>query len=436
VERRGDDYFIRLQEGSVPADRDFELVWTPEPGQAPRAALFTEDKDGLTYALLMLTPPGTDALEQQTAPRDLSFVIDTSGSMHGDSIEQAREALRFALQGLHPDDRFNIIEFNSEASRLFPGLRPADPGNLAHALAWVERLQADGGTEMAPALKLALPAPSNRRDEAPGRLHQVIFLTDGAVGNEAALLQLIHERLGDSRLFTVAIGSAPNSWFMRKAAEFGRGSFTTIGKPGEVLDKMTALLHRLQYPALTDLRLELPDGISAEVYPDPLPDLYVGEPLQVVLRLPTLPETLVLNGRFGQRPWRSELRLDGPQSGAGISTLWARRRIATLMDELRRGQPAERRAEVREAVVETALAHHLVSKFTSLVAVDKTPARPVDQALQQHPVKTLLPQGWSYGKVFGLAQTATPAQWQGLLGLGLLLAAALAHRLSRRRPGQ
>jgi Ca-activated chloride channel family protein len=432
IEQIGDSgnprFHIGLAEGPVPADRDFELVWRPEPGHAPRAALFTESQGDYTYALLMLTPPGAEALEAQRSARDLSFVIDTSGSMHGASIEQARKAVIHALRRLQADDRFNVIAFADSARRLFPELAEASPEHVARALAWVDGLRANGGTEMAAALDLALP--TGRRTDA--RLHQVVFLTDGAVGNEAALFRLIRRRLGHSRLFPVGIGSAPNGHFMRGAAEFGRGSFTHIGAPAEVLEKMDALLRRLEYPALTGLHLDLPEAGETDVYPDPLPDLYLGEPIQVALRLTRLPDSLAVSGRFGNRPWQASLDLDSPLPGDGIRLLWARRRIAALMNDLHQAsEDAAERAGLREQVVETALEHHVVSPFTSLVAVDKTPARPNGEGLDSHHLATNLPHGWSYGKVFGMAQGATPATGLILLGLGLLPLAAVLGLLGR-----
>lgn len=432
IEQRGQQYHIELAQGSTPANRDFELVWTPEPGQAPQAALFTEQQDGQHYALLMLSPPDADSLSELALPRDLTFIIDTSGSMFGDSMNQAREALLLALQGLNDRDRFNIIEFNSTATRLFPALTQADSAHRQRAANWVRGLRADGGTEMAAALQLALPEDPQQGD----RLHQIIFLTDGAVGNETALFQLIEQRLGSSRLFPVGIGSAPNSYFMRKAAHFGRGNFTHIGKSNEILEKMSRLLERLRYPALTDLQLILPGNADtsseADIYPNPLPDLYLGEPLQLALRLPQLPPQLTIKGRFGNRPWQADLQLDSPLPGDGIRVLWARRRIDTLMDQHRLSRDASQQAQLREAVLKTALDHHLVSQFTSLVAVDKTPARPANETLNAKQIPLNLPKGWSYGKVFGMANTATPGPLLLLGGLSLLLAAGALRKLGHR----
>jgi len=134
------------------------------------------------------------------------------------------------------------------------------PEHVRHADRWVAALRAEGGTEMLPALRLALDG-----QERAGRLRQVIFLTDGAVGNEAQLFAAIRERLGASRLFTVGIGSAPNAHFMREAARLGRGTFTFIGSTAEVQERMGALFRKLEAPALTDVTLELPAEAGAEV---------------------------------------------------------------------------------------------------------------------------------------------------------------------------
>ncbi len=202
---------------------------------------------------------------------------------------------------------------------------------------------------MLPALRLALDGR-----EHPGRLRQVIFLTDGAVGNEAQLFAAIHERLGDSRLFTIGIGSAPNSHFMREAARLGRGTFTYIGSVAEVKDKMVALFAKLESPALTDVEIEPVAG--AEIVPERIPDVYLGEPITVALRAPARPSRIVLRGRLGIEVWERELVLHPAGEGAGLSSHWARGKIAALLDRRRTGATED---EVRAAVLELALKHHL-----------------------------------------------------------------------------
>ncbi len=338
------------------ANRDFELAWTLAPGREPAAALFTEKKGDRHYGLLMVVPPAQER-RGPALPREAIFVIDTSGSMHGASIAQAREALELAIRRLSPADRFNVIEFNSTARALFGEARPADAGNIDNAVRWVRELRAQGGTEMAKALDLALDGKAHE-----GRIRQIVFLTDGAVGNEDRLLRMIRERLGDSRLFTVGIGSAPNSHFMSKAAQFGAGSFTYIGRIEEVKDRMNALFSKLESPVLKGLTVDWGASKGVEAWPRAVPDLYLGEPVMVLFSADSVADEIKVAGLVARNTPLAE--------AGGLGTLWAREKISHLMDALRGGTPEE---EVRPGVLKLALDHHLVSKYTSLVAVDKTP---------------------------------------------------------------
>ena len=424
--REGDGtYLIELAATTVPADRDFELVWEPAPGTMPNATVFTEGRADGIYALLVVTPPAPAALAART-PREVVFVIDNSGSMAGASIQQAKAALQMALARLGASDTFNVIRFNHTMDALFAAPRPATQEHVALATRWVDRLQATGGTEMRPALTRALEG-----GEGDGRLRQVVFLTDGAVGNEEELFAIIRRSLADRRLFTIGIGSAPNSHFMREAARHGRGTFTYIGATSEVQDKMTALFRKLESPALTDVRLELPGVIDADVLPDPVPDLYVGEPVVVAFRAGTLPPHAVLRGRLGTTTWEHELIFQRAVENAGLATHWARAKIGALLDARRGGAEEE---AVRGAVLDVALTHHLVSPYTSLVAVDVTPVRPDGANLDSHAMPTNLPHGWDHTAVFGLGQGATDARMRLLVGgIALLAAATLALALSPMR---
>jgi Ca-activated chloride channel family protein len=195
-----------LQEGAVFGDRDFELRWQPDVGQTPAASTFSERQDGEAYTLFMVIPPDHEApvaVTPSPAVREVVFVIDTSGSMFGESIQQARAALTLALDRLAAADTFNVIQFNDVTRSLFAAPRPATRENIARARRYVAGLRATEGTEMRPALERALGGT-----ERPGRLRQIVFLTDGQIGNEAELFETIRQRLGDRRLFTVGIGSA------------------------------------------------------------------------------------------------------------------------------------------------------------------------------------------------------------------------------------
>ncbi len=416
-------YRIALDQGSVAADRDFVLAWTPTADAAPRAAFFVERHSGKDYGLLMVMPPGGDYIRTRMA-REVVFVIDTSGSMAGASIEQARQALMLALKRLAPGDRFNVIEFNSVTRAFASDALPVTPLNIGRAAAWVSSLSANGGTEMADALRTAL----NRSNDAQV-LRQVIFLTDAGVGNEDELFALISDRLGDSRLFTVGIGSAPNSHFMSKAAQVGGGTYTYIGRIDEVAEKMGELYAKLESPAMKNLGIEWSGDV--ETWPQRIPDLYNGEPVLVTVRADHLAGPVRIHGTQGDVRWTQMLPLRSGQPNAGIGKLWARAKIEALMDGQREGRSAD---EVRQAVVDVALEHGLVSKYTSLVAVDLTPARPSGEALQSGAVPNQLPDGWVHEAVFGsLPQTATSAPLHMLIGTAALLFALLLCAMSMGR---
>ena len=406
--------------GPVPANKDFVLDWALAPGAAPVAAAITEKKGARHYGLLMVVPPVIEG-RGPAIPREAIFVIDTSGSMQGASIAQAREALELAIGRLSGADRFNVIEFNSYARALYPAARQATPDNIAGAVRWVRELRAQGGTEMAKALDLALDGR-----ETPGRIRQIMFLTDGAVGNEDPLLRMIRERLGDSRLFTVGIGSAPNSHFMTKAAQFGAGTFTYIGRIEEVKDKMDALFAKLESPVLKGVSIDWGGAEGVEAWPKQVPDLYAGEPVMVLFSAERLGETVTVSALAGDRPWRAQVTLSSAAGENALSVLWARARIGALMDQLRGGAPE---AEIRDTVLKLSLEHQLVSRYTSLVAVDKTPARSADALLKSASLPTNLPEGWVYEGVFGeLPRGATGMRFDLLVGALLLLLAALLWR--------
>jgi len=384
---------LAFAEDAVFASRDLVLEWQPDVGSAPGAGLFEEWLGDEGYLLMMVMPPSQAADGLETLPREVVFIIDVSGSMSGPSIRQAREALELAVQRLDPRDTFNIVRFNDSATRLYDRAQPADERHVAEASRYVRSLSADGGTNMMAALEQAL---DGGRDET--RVRQVVFLTDGAVGNEDGLFRFIDRNLGDSRMFTVGIGSAPNSYFMRKAARAGHGTFTHIGSVDEVGERMADLFAKLESPVLTDIWVTLPDDCNAEIWPDVVPDLYQGEPVLVAAKVDKVTGAAEIRGRFHGEAWTASLPLQGASEGRGVGALWARGKIESLMDQLHEGATED---DVREQVLEVALEHQLVSKYTSLVAVDVTASRPDSEEMGTAPVPVNLPDGWNFDKVFG-----------------------------------
>ncbi len=418
-------YTISLANGEVTADRDFELIWRPVHGNAPRAAMFREKVGDENYYLVMMLPPEHKQNKKLALAREVIYVIDTSGSMGGVSIRQARKALLLALKRLRPGDTFNVIQFNSTTGKLFEQSKPASLLNIARARNYVANLNAGGGTEMMSAMREAL-----LKHEDTQRLRQVIFLTDGAIGNEAALFEYIRHQLGNSRLFTVGIGSAPNSHFMRKAAQFGRGTFTYIGDVNEVAKKMQVLFAKLDTPIMRDLKLVQHLG-DFEMWPQTLPDLYAGEPLIFIARSDADVGEVKLLGKRHADEWQISFHLQDASYGEGIGKLWARNKIDALLDSLHDGADKE---TIRTGVIDLALTHHLVSKYTSLVAVDVTPVRPQNEMLKSKAVPTNLPHGQDSQKIFGLhAKSGTEQYLLLITGILFLLATFLLLSINRRR---
>ncbi|KPK00031.1 MAG: hypothetical protein AMJ60_02945 [Desulfobacterales bacterium SG8_35] len=415
---------IRLNNLWAVADQDFALVWEPEQDKVPQAALFAEEKDGENFIYLMVMPPTENIANDYHIPREVIFVVDVSGSMDGPSIKQAKEALDYAVSRLTPDDRFNIITFSDIVDKLFNYPMTGSTEHINKALHFIDGLDASGGTEIAPALYESLDGGTNLN-----RIRQVIFLTDGSVGNEQQLFEIVRERLGDSRLFTVGIGSAPNSYLMRNIAERGKGTFTYIGEVKEVKERMEELYTKLENPLLTDIMLTLSDRADVEMFPDPIPDLYLGEPVTLVAKTEEVPDQFTISGYYAGRFWQKEINAKAAGLGEGVSILWARQKIKTLMDSLDGGADKD---EVRENVIITALQHHLVSRYTSLVAVDVTPSRPEYENLNAGMAKTNLPKGWQYNKVLNLPQTATVSGLCLVLGALALVLSAIIWRLAVR----
>ncbi len=404
---------VSLKNQTELMDRDFTLQWSPASFDIPQAAVFREDLDGKAYTTLMLLPPQSNTTKK--LPREVIFIIDTSGSMSGVSIRQARKSLNLALNKLHPGDYFNVIEFDDDTHALYPESVIATNKNIISATRFIAGLDADGGTEMLPALLTAFSQPT-----VENHLRQIVFITDGSVGNEAELFESIKDNLGGARLFTVSIGTAPNSFFMRKAAQFGRGTVTTIHSQSEVTEKITALFNQLENPVLRNIQIEWPESIETEQYPRRIPDLYLGEPLVVYTKSGVLEGKIKISGMLSNETWSSIVSFPESSNSKGQTTIWARKKIEYLMDSMISGTSEE---QIKPEVISLALKHSLVSRYTSFVAIDTEPVRPESESADEKLVANLMSQGSTMDITF--PRTATSATLSLYIGLLLLLISLL-----------
>src|SRR6056297_202450 len=420
IQGQGSDRIIELADPQRAAGKDFELVWT------------ARDEDRLQGALF----------------------VDRSGSMQGEAFEQAREAIRLALDRIDHDDRFNVIAFSNAALPLFDGPVAATRANLDQAYRFIGQLTADGGTEIDAAMGLAmagLPEVGNNRGnnrgdsrgDNLGYLRQIVFATDGAVANEAQVLERIDREIGDSRLFAIGIGHGVNDAFLNRAARRGHGTTTLIKDPRDIAGRMSELLVQLESPVLEDLQIDWPVPVdtSAETWPERIPDLYAGQPLMVLARLDG-PASAIDRGSVRATGFRDLefVEMEWPMrdyfSATGVARAWAQARIEGLADRPEGSMDAQLRHDER---LLTALEYRIVSPLTSLVAVDRTPRRTEAAKLQRVAVAGAAPADRNAAALTAMPATDAGSLEAGLRGLSILAIVLLMifnrrfNRLERAR---
>lgn len=419
---------VELAAGATLPNRDFILEVQQAESTQPKAALFLSpgNDSGETNFLLTAFPPTVQPSERMSV--EMLYMIDVSGSMSGTSIEQAREALLQALDRLRPTDRFGILAFCHNYKEFSPEPLFASPDNLSRARDYVRNLEAGGGTEMLPALLHLM-----RKPQIAGTLRHIVLLTDGDLGNEEQIFAALRHDLGGARLYTVAIGSAPNLFLATKMAQYGRGTFTHIADIHEIQTQMTRLFESIESPVLTDVKLSFEGVEVAEVYPACPPDLFQQQPLLIFGRITKGRVGKVhLTARAGNSTYETSIAFDASRATfhPGITTLWARQRFEELMDHWRESDE-NGQAEIRASVIAHAIRYRLVTRFTSLVAVEEVVVNAGGQS-KTVPVPTELPAGWQMEKVFGAPATGTADAFLETLGVALLLAGIVLFCFVRR----
>ncbi len=349
-----------------PADRipnkDLVLRWKVM-GAERRAALLASGGEGGTFAL-MLAPEAPEA-RVAALPKEMVFVIDTSCSMSGPPLEAAKQAMALAMQQMGPNDTFMLIDFADTASSFHASPLPNTPMNVQRAIAYLRSLPASGGTNQLAGIRAALGfAPD------PKRLREVLLMTDGFIGNEREILAAEDAMLGEARVFGFGVGTSVNHYLLSRMSESGRGFYQYIRPDQDPTEAVQRFVRRINRPMLTDLELEWSGTQVFDVLPRKVPDLFDAQPLVLVGRYRNPGAVhLTLRGRRGNE--RVEMRVDGEipaQSGqaTGLRQLWARARI----EELDAQQHFGERGDVIQEITTLGLEHHLVTAYTSLVAVD------------------------------------------------------------------
>jgi len=418
----GSNVEVVLANGLEKMDSDLVLEWQATIGETPQAAFFQQKFNNAYYSMLMVTPPQVDT--NLSLRRDVTFVIDSSGSMSGVSMRQAKQALHTGLDSLSPYDKFNIIEFDDVYTSLFTKSESVSQQTLAQAHKMVDGLNADGGTELLEPLKHAL-----NKETDSNYLSQVIFITDGSIGNESELFSMIKSDIKDARLFTVGIGSAPNTFFMTKAAEFGRGTSTIINDLSQVKKKMDDLFAKITSPVMRDIAIKWPEADNVEAYPSKVPDLYSGQPLTVIVKSATPITKAEISGQLVNTPWNQSLTLksENQTQTDNLDTVWARQKVAALMDLLRTN--VRSLEETKADVVNLGIEHTIITRYTAFIAVEEKRSKPEEVVAKDKAVPNLMPKG----NTMPAPQTATPSTLLMLLGLFLVLMSLAMKKMVRAR---
>ena len=360
---------ISLKNRKEIPNRDFVLTYTVA-GEEIRSGILTHKQGKEGFAAVIMIPPKR-VKPEHIAPKEMIFVIDCSGSQSGKPIQKAKETMKYVIEHMNPNDTFNIIDFNQGARMLFSSPKKNTPENRAKARKYLKSLRARGGTWMGPAIEKVCktPAPENR-------LRIVTFMTDGYVGNDFEIISLVKRLRGKSRWFPFGTGNSVNRFLLDNMARVGGGEveYILLNSPGEEVAKK--FYSRIASPVLTDIKPSV-QGIELEdVFPKQLSDLWDRKPLIFRAKYTSAGKgTVTIQGFSAGKPYEQTLHVTLPDKEAAnnsLGSLWARAKVDDLMDRnwmgIQQGKP---QPEIKEQIIDVALAHSIMTQFTSFVAVEE-----------------------------------------------------------------
>ncbi len=387
----------------VKPDTDFALYFAPEKDDVG-LNLITSKTDGEDGYFMLFASPGVDTKSEKPAPKDVAFVLDTSGSMAGRKIEQAKKALRFCVENLNDNDRFEVMRFSTDVEPLFGKLTEASKTNRAKAEAFVDDLKAVGGTALDDALRqvLATRPPTNDRPFI------IVFLTDGepTVGevNEDKIVANVRvESEGKTRIFCFGIGSDVNTHLLDRIAEDTRAAAQYVLPEEDLEVKVSSFFSKITEPILANPVLHVTGGVTiSKMYPDALPDMFKGGQLIVVGRFKGEGSAAVeIEGTLNGKPkkFAQDVKFSATTKMEFIPRLWATRRVGYLLDEMRlHGE----NAELRDEVTELARHYGIVTPYTAYLIIEDESHRNVPLSMQSLPqlnsdaaAKAAVVQNWS-----------------------------------------
>ncbi len=394
---------IRLKDQNTIPNKDFVLTYQVAGPAINDAVLAHRSARGGFFTLILQPPQRVSA--EDVMPKELVFVLDTSGSMSGFPIDTGKETMRLALDNLYPHDTFNLITFSGDTRILFPQPVPATPENLAKAKEFLAGHHGDGGTEMMKAIKAALK-PSDSQQH----VRIVCFVTDGYVGDDMKIIGEV-KKYKNARVFAMGVGGSPNRFLLDNMAKYGRGEVDYVMDTTDASAVARRFHERVRNPLLTDISIDWSTLPVTDIYPQRIPDLFGVKPLVISGRyLQGANGTIVLRGKMAGQDFVREIPVQLPDTENShdvLATLWARRKVDDLMGQDMDGmQSGNMKKEPREEITQLGLKFNLMTQFTSFVAVDEViftgiePPRPA-------PVPLNLPAGMTTNATLSETVTVT-----------------------------
>ena len=422
--------FVTLADGRTIDNQDFVLRYQLAGEEVTAGALTHQDERG-RFVSLLIEPPARVAADDIT-PREIVFVLDTSGSMSGDPMAASKAFMMAALDTLRPTDQFRLIQFSNSPAELSQGPVAATARQVRQAKRYVSRLRGSGGTEVLPALRQAFRVP--QREDT---LRIVVFLSDGYVGNEPQILRFLGREIRDARFYAFGVGTAPNRYLLTEMAHRGRGFARFVDPTEPFHETAQALAQRIEAPVLTDLTLDWGGASVTDVTPAVLPDLFAGDSLRVMGVINTDdPVALTVRGKNAGREAALPVAIDrtaDANSAPGLPLMWARSQVTDLTRDLSLGMAQRRNGFDDEQLIEeiTALGldFSLVTPYTSFVAVSEQVVneRPLETAEADVPLPMVKGVGpLAYPQTAQFTGTAAPEPPLLLMGLLFGLYAGVA----------
>ncbi|MEG4091750.1 VIT domain-containing protein [Microcoleus sp. Pol12B4] len=412
TDRSGNIVQVQLANSDTIPNKDLILRYRVA-GENTRATILTQsDKRGGHFATYLI--PALNYKTNEIVPKDVVFLMDTSGSQQGEPLAKSKELMRRFIQGLNPNDTFTIIDFANTAKALSTTPLANTAENRQSAINYIEKLQANGGTELLNGIQAVMNFPA----VTTGRLRSIVLITDGYIGNENEVLARVqHSLKPGNRLYSFGVGGSVNRFLINRLAEVGRGTSQVIRQDEPSAEAAEKFFREINRPVLTNIQISWEGmGEKPEIYPIAPPDLFASQPLILFGK-----KTDRANGQLrirgtlaGGKAYEQVLPVNFAQSGGwqrestsvaatatdfgnpAVAQLWGRSRIKDLMNQMFGGETKS----LVEAVTTTALTYRLLSEYTAFVAVSEEVRVEADGTRRRVQVPVELPQGVSYEGIF------------------------------------